>query len=731
MLALDKVSKFYGGRTIFESVSWAMADDARVGLVGLNGAGKTTLLRMIAEVIAPDAGRIARPQRSSVGYLPQDAPEMGGRPVLEETLSALSEMQAHDRRRVELEEVLATHHSGPDHDAALAELGDVLSELERHGFYEADSRAKAVLFGLGFSETDLARDVAEFSGGIRMRIALAKLLVRRPEFLMLDEPTNHLDLEARNWLEDYLANYPGGIILVSHDRYFLDRVTDRTVEVSRGRLVEYQGGYSAYLVERERRHELEQAAYENQRAEIEHMETFISRFRYQASKAKLVQSRIKQLEKIERLEPPAGSEKSPAIHFPQCERGGRRVFELRGAVKRYGDITVYDGVDLTIERGARIALVGPNGAGKSTMMKLLAGIEPMTAGQRMVGAGVEIGYFAQNLAESLDYGKTALKELSDAAEGMTTGEIRGLLGAMLFSGDDALKPAGVLSGGERARLALAKVLAHRNNCLLLDEPTNNLDIVAKDTLLEALRRFPGTVVIVSHDRYLLNELATEVIEVGQGHATRYLGNYDYYLAKKAAAESAALAANGAAARAAASTAAAGADRRTPRRRRRRGVRRVRQRLPQRRSHCRRRSRRQRHVRHCGRTRRWRSARGGAVRSRQSRGGRRRRARQRSKAAPRARTARPPAPDARGRYRAQGDRARRARRADERSQLLPATHRREGTHRRLRTARRRNRAAVRRADEPRRRRGAVGLVAQATAMRAGLKPARMAVASCSG
>jgi len=447
--------------------------------------------------------------------------------------------------------VLATHHSGPEHDAALAELGDVLSELERHGFYEADSRAKAVLFGLGFSEADLARDVAEFSGGIRMRIALAKLLVRRPEFLMLDEPTNHLDLEARNWLEDYLENYPGGIILVSHDRYFLDRVTDRTVEVSRGRLVEYQGGYSAYLVERERRHELEQAAYENQRAEIEHMEAFISRFRYQASKAKLVQSRIKQLEKIERLEPPAGSEKSPAIHFPQCERGGRRVFELRGAVKRYGDITVYGGVDLTIERGARISLVGPNGAGKSTMMKLLAGIEPMTAGQRTVGAGVEIGYFAQNLAESLDYGKTALKELSDAAEGMTTGEIRGLLGAMLFSGDDVHKRVAVLSGGERARLALAKVLAHPSNCLLLDEPTNNLDIVAKDTLLEALRRFPGTVVIVSHDRYLLNELATEVIEVGQGHATRYLGNYDYYLDKKAAADSAALAANGAAARSAA------------------------------------------------------------------------------------------------------------------------------------------------------------------------------------
>jgi len=556
MLALDKVSKFYGGRTIFDGVSWSMADDARVGLVGLNGAGKTTLLRMIGEVIAPDGGRIARPQRTSVGYLPQDAPEMSGRSVLDETLSALSEMQAHDRRRVELEEILAEHHSGPEHDAALAELGDVLSELERHGFYEAESRAKAVLFGLGFSEADLARDVAEFSGGIRMRIALAKLLVRRPTFLMLDEPTNHLDLEARNWLEDYLANYPGGIILVSHDRYFLDRVTDRTVEVARGRLVEYRGGYTAYLAEREQRREIEQAAYENQRAEIEHMEAFISRFRYQASKAKLVQSRIKQLEKIERLEPPDGIENPPAIRFPQCERGARRVFELRGAVKRYGGITVYSGVDLTIERGARIALVGPNGAGKSTMMKMLAGIEPLTAGERLVGTGIEIGYFAQNLAESLDYGKTALKELSDAADGMTTAEIRGLLGAMLFSGDDALKLAGVLSGGERARLALAKVLAHRNNCLLLDEPTNNLDIVAKDTLLEALRRFPGTVVIVSHDRYLLNELATEVIEVGQGHATRYLGNYDYYLAKKAAAESAADAANARAAKAAPPSAAA-------------------------------------------------------------------------------------------------------------------------------------------------------------------------------
>jgi ATP-binding cassette subfamily F protein 3 len=552
VLTLDNVTKSFGARKILDGVSWSMNDDARVGLVGLNGAGKTTLLRLIAEVNQPDSGRIARPQKTRVGYLAQDAPEMGGRSALEETLSVLERMHALDRRRIELEQTLTRESSGAGHEAALAELGDILHELERHDFYSADSRAKAVLFGLGFKQDDLAREVAEFSGGIRMRIALAKLLLDAPEFMMLDEPTNHLDIEARNWLEDYLTSYEGGIILVSHDRYFLDRVTDRTVEISRGRLTEYHGNYSRYLVLREERFQQEMAAFENQRAEIEHIESFISRFRYQQSKARLVQSRIKQLEKIERLEPPEGADKPPAIHFPTCPRSARRVFELKGAVKRYDDLTVYDGVDLVIERGQKIALVGPNGAGKSTMMKLLAGIEPLSAGERTVGGAVEVGYFAQNLAESLHYDQTVYEELSGSADGMTTGEIRGLLGAMLFSGDDVNKRAGVLSGGERARLALAKVLAHRNNCLLLDEPTNNLDIVAKDTLLEALRRFPGTVLIVSHDRHVLNELATEVIEVGRGHAIRYLGNYDDYLTKKAqeearaatAAQVAAAAANG-------------------------------------------------------------------------------------------------------------------------------------------------------------------------------------------
>ena len=451
MLTLDKITKHFGGRTIFDGASWAMPDDGRVGLVGLNGAGKSTLLRMIAEHVQPDAGRITRPQRTRVGYLQQDAPEMGGRSVLDETLSALAEMRALDRRRVELEEILATNHSGPDHDAALNELGDVLSELERHDFYTADSRATAVLFGLGFREEDLARDVAEFSGGIRMRIALAKLLLQKPDFLMLDEPTNHLDIEARNWLEDYLEDYEGGIILVSHDHYFLDRVTRRTVEVARGGLTDYNGNYSYYLAERERRFEAELAAYEKQRVEIEHMEAFISRFRYQASKAKLVQSRIKQLEKVERLQSPPGLEKPPTIAFPDCDRSARRVVELRDAVKRYGELTVYSGISLEIERGARIALVGPNGAGKSTMIRMLAGIDDLTAGERIVGDRVAMGYFAQNLAESLDYEASVLDELSRNAQGMTTTEIRNLLGAMLFSGDDVQKARRACSRAASAR----------------------------------------------------------------------------------------------------------------------------------------------------------------------------------------------------------------------------------------------------------------------------------------
>ena len=531
MLTLDNVTKAFGARRILDRVNWSMPDGARVGLVGLNGAGKSTLLKMIAEVYPPDSGRIARPQKTRVGYLAQDAPEMGGRTVLAETLSALERMQALERRGHELEQVLAREHSGPGHDSALEEYGEVLHELEQHDFYSADSRATAVLFGLGFTEADLTRDVAEFSGGIRMRIALAKLLLDAPDFMMLDEPTNHLDIEARNWLEDFLAGYGGGIILVSHDRYFLDQVTNRTAEVSRGKIADYVGNYSRYLVQREERFALEMAAYENQRAEIEHMEQFISRFRYQASKARLVQSRIKQLEKVERLEPPVGAE-PPAIVFPACERSARRVFELK-AVKKYGELAVYDGIDPVIERGQE------DRAGRTQRRRKIHDDEDPGGGRGAIGrraygrresrAGLlraESGRVAQLRKDRAPRAERFRRSADDAAT------------ARAARRDAVLRRRGGKTrrralGGERARLALAKVLAQRNNCLLLDEPTNNLDIIAKDSLLEALRRFPGTVLLVSHDRFVLNELATEVIEVGQGHATRYLGNYDQYLEKKA------------------------------------------------------------------------------------------------------------------------------------------------------------------------------------------------------
>ena len=462
---------------------------------------------------------------------------MGGRSVLHETLSALDRMQALDLRRKEVEEILAHEHSGPAHDAALEEFGEVLTELEHHDFYSAESRATSVLFGLGFTDATSHRDVAEFSGGIRMRIALAKLLLDAPDFMMLDEPTNHLDIEARNWLEDYLVAYQGGIILVSHDRYFLDRVTEahrrsfaRAADRIRRRLLALSGAARGTL--RARDGGVRTAARRN-RAHREFHQPLPLPGEQGASWCRAASSNSKRSSASSRRKDRRSRHR---FRFRNANEARAAFSNSRARSRRYGALTVYDGVDLTIERGARIALVGPNGSGKSTMMKMLAGVEPMTGGERIVGASVQAGYFAQNLAESLNYDKTVLDELSDSAQSRSMGELRSMLGAMLFSGDDVYKRVAVLSGGERARLALAKVLAHPSNCLLLDEPTNNLDIVAKDTLLEALRRFPGTVIIVSHDRFILNELVTEVLEVGQGHAIRYLGNYDEYLEKKAQTE---------------------------------------------------------------------------------------------------------------------------------------------------------------------------------------------------
>jgi ATP-binding cassette subfamily F protein 3 len=535
VLNLAGISKRYGGQVVLADVTWAVPDGARVGLTGPNGAGKSTLLRIMAGQIEPDGGTIALPRGARVGYLPQHVLGTAGVSVRAHAMAAFADLHALADRRAALEKALATvAPDDPEYAAIMDRYAAVCEEWDHRGRYDLEAEADAVLTGLGFGPDDLDRDVGELSGGWQMRAVLAQLLLRRPEVLLLDEPTNYLDLEARNWLEEFLVAYPGTLVMVAHDRYFLDVTVDHVAEVLHGRVTDYPTTYSRYLAERGERLERARQAYALQQEEIDRIQSFISRFRYQASKAALVQSRVKQLEKIERLPPPDGHERTLAIRLPEAERAGRAVLELRGAAKRYGRRHVYDGADVLVERGQRVALVGPNGAGKTTLLKLLAGVLPLDGGERRVGHKVRIGYFAQDHAEMLDPARTVLAEVMSVATMETAPHVRALLGAFLFSGDAVEKRVGVLSGGERSRLALAKILLEPVNCLLLDEPTNHLDLTAKDVLLEALRAYRGTLVLVAHDRYLLDELPTQVIEVGDGRAHRYLGNYEDYLRLKQA-----------------------------------------------------------------------------------------------------------------------------------------------------------------------------------------------------
>jgi len=534
MLSLAGVSKRYGSQIVFDNVSWAVPDGARVGLTGPNGAGKSTLLKILAGALEPDDGQVALPKGTRVGYLPQHILGISGVSVLDHALAAFAELHELEARRADLEHQLATvDPQAEDYEAILARYTAICEEWEHRGRYDIESETETVLRGLGFGDADMDRDCGELSGGWQMRVALAQILLQRPDVLLLDEPTNYLDLEARNWLEEFLAAYPGTVILVAHDRYFLDVAVDRIAEVLHGRITDYGMNYSRYLEERETRLELARAAYENQKAEIERIEAFISRFRYQASKAALVQSRIKQLEKIERLPPPDGHERELRLRLPEAQRSGRVVLELRGASKRYDGKIVYDHADVTIERGQRVAIVGPNGAGKTTLLKMLAAVLALDGGERKVGHNVRLGYFAQDHAEMLSTTRSVYDEMMSIATAETAPHVRGLLGAFLFSGDAVEKRVGVLSGGEKSRLALAKLLLEPVNCFLLDEPTNHLDLTAKEVLLGALEAYTGTVVIVAHDRYILDKLPTHVIEVGTGKAILYHGNYEDYLHAKA------------------------------------------------------------------------------------------------------------------------------------------------------------------------------------------------------
>ncbi|BCR04498.1 ABC transporter ATP-binding protein [Desulfuromonas versatilis] len=529
MLQLKDIVKDFGGRTLFGGVNWHIRPGDRIGLCGENGAGKTTLLRMLAGQVSPDGGEVQVARGTTFGYLPQDGLEHRGRSLFEEVRSAFAELLQTEAALARLEAAIAEKHRAEDMDryATLQEA------FRQGGGYTMETEIGKVLRGLGFAESDWERPCEHFSGGWQMRIALARLLLQRPNLLLLDEPTNHLDLPARDWLEEYLSAYPFAVVLVSHDRFFLDQVVNRIVEVWNGSLTEYPGNYSRYLDERDRRVSALFEAKQRQDEEIAKTEAFINRFRYQANKASLVQSRIKQLEKIERIQVPPQRRKI-AFRFPEPPKGGRLALELKGVEQGYGELTVLSGVDLAVEKGERIALVGANGAGKSTLMRMLAGVEAPRGGVREEGHNLRLAYFAQDQARVLNPERTVLEEITAAAPFDMVPRVRDILGSFLFSGDDVQKKVAVLSGGERNRLALAILLLRPANLLLLDEPTNHLDLASKDVLLSALKTYQGTLVFVSHDRYFVDALSTRVLEVAGGAVESYFGNYEDFLRSKAA-----------------------------------------------------------------------------------------------------------------------------------------------------------------------------------------------------
>jgi ATP-binding cassette subfamily F protein 3 len=533
LIQLSELTKSFGDRVLFDHVTWQITDRERVGLCGPNGAGKTTLLRMMAGFDEPDSGAILKPSAMTVGYLPQDGLAHSGRTLIDEATSAFGDLLGMKAEMHGLEERLGdTSIPEAEHDAMLARYSDLQDTFRHRDGYSIELKTATVLQGLGFRTSDFARPCETFSGGWQMRIALAKLLLGQPGLLLLDEPTNHLDLEARNWLEEYLDAYPHAVILVSHDRFFLDAVVTRIADLTLRTLTDYVGNYSDYIVQHEARIEALRKAKREQDEEVARVKMFIDRFRYQATKASQVQSRIKMLEKVVPIEVPP-ERKRIHFHFPSCAKSGRTVFELKNAKKMYGDLVVFDRLDLHIERGDRIALVGPNGAGKSTMMRMLSGEEHPDTGERVEGHHLVMQYFAQDEATRMDPAPTVYETLASGSPNDMVPAIRNILGGFLFSGDDVYKRVKVLSGGERTRLAVARMLLRPSNTLLLDEPTNHLDLDSKEVLLDALVDYGGTLIFVSHDRYFVERLATKIIEIGSGAAVAFPGTYKEFLWHKA------------------------------------------------------------------------------------------------------------------------------------------------------------------------------------------------------
>ena len=529
MLQLKNVIKQYADQVVLGDVDWHVRSTDRVGLCGENGAGKTTLLRLLAGQCEADAGKVQLARGTTVGYLPQEGLEHSGRDLFNEVRSALDLLLSVEEELQSLEKKISRETVQADLDR-YSELQEI---FRQRGGYTMEADIGRVLKGLGFAEEDWTKPCEHFSGGWQMRIALAKLLLQKPNLLLLDEPTNHLDLPARDWLEGYLATYPHAVILVSHDRFFLDQVVTRIVEIWHAKLTDYPGNYSSYLTAREERVRTLREAKTRQDEEIARTEAFINKFRYNANKAALVQSRVKQLEKIERIELPP-ERKRIGFAFPAPPKGGRLSVSLENVSHGYGDLAVLEEVSLAVERGERIALVGANGAGKSTMMRLLAGVEAPRKGAREAGHNMVMAYFAQDQAGTLDPKLSVLEQITRAAPFDMVPKVRNLLGAFLFHGDDVHKKVAVLSGGERNRLALAILLLRPSNLLLLDEPTNHLDLASKEVLLQALKGYKGTMVFVSHDRYFVDALANRVVEVAARRATSYIGNYGDFLRSKSA-----------------------------------------------------------------------------------------------------------------------------------------------------------------------------------------------------